>query len=116
MGQLAGCGGDALEQVVDEAVHDGHRLAGDLCRGAPASAPARGEDKFEVQMQYANLVDGAGLPPLALVLLLVTLGAPAMAFPDLAAAFPDLAAAFPKVLGGILIGEEVVRSHLLSCC
>ena len=27
--QLAGCGGDVLEQVVDERVHDQHGLGGD---------------------------------------------------------------------------------------
>ena len=33
LGKLAGLGTDALEDVVDEGVHDGHALLGDSCVG-----------------------------------------------------------------------------------
>ena len=61
VGQTGGLGGDALEDVVDEGVHDGHGL------GADASV---GVDLLE------DLVDVDGvrfLPPLAL-LLAISLG------------------------------------------
>ena len=61
MGQLAGLGGDPLEEVVDEAVHDGHGLGGDA--GVRVHL-----------LEHLVDVDGVGLLPLALPLLLVPLG------------------------------------------
>jgi len=61
VGELAGLGGDALEQVVDEGVHDGHGLGGDTGVGVHL-------------LQHLVDVDGVGLLPLALPLLLVALG------------------------------------------
>ena len=61
VGELAGLGGDALEQVVDERVHDAHGLGGDTGVGVHLL-----EDLVDV--------DGIGLLPLALPLLLVALG------------------------------------------
>ena len=56
--QTAGLGGDALEDVVDKGVHDGHGLAGDSCVGV-------------YLLQHSVDVDGVGLLP-ALPLLLVS--------------------------------------------
>ena len=61
VGELAGLSGDALEQVVDERVHDAHGLGGDTGVGVHLL-----EDLVDV--------DGIGLLPLALPLLLVALG------------------------------------------
>ena len=61
VGELAGLSGDALEQVVDERVHDAHGLGGDTGVGVHLL-----EDLVDV--------DGIGLLPLALLLLLVALG------------------------------------------
>merc|ERR1712210_295053 len=61
LGELAGLGGDALEQVVDERVHDAHGLGGDTGVGVHL-------------LQDLVDVDGIGLLPLALPLLLVALG------------------------------------------
>ena len=61
VGELAGLGGDALEQVVDERVHDAHGLGGDTGVGVHL---------------LENLVDVDGIRflPLLVLLLLVTLG------------------------------------------
>ena len=59
--QTAGLGGDALEDVVHERVHDAHRLGGDASVGVDLL-----EDLVDV--------DGVGLLPLVLLLLLVALG------------------------------------------
>ena len=59
--QTAGLGGDPLEQVVDERVHDGHGLGGDSGVGVDL-------------LQHLVDVDSVGLLPLSLLLLLVTLG------------------------------------------
>ena len=59
--QTAGLGGDPLEQVVDERVHDGHGLGGDSSVGVDL-------------LQHLVDVDSVGLLPLSLLLLLVTLG------------------------------------------
>ena len=59
--QLAGLGSDPLEEIVDEAVHDGHRLGGDAGVGMHL-------------LQHLVDVDGVRLLPLALALLLVALG------------------------------------------
>ncbi len=61
VGELAGLGGDALEQVVDERVHDAHGLGGDTGVGVHL-------------LQHLVDVDGIGLLPLALPLLLIALG------------------------------------------
>jgi len=61
VGQLAGLGSDPLEEIVDEAVHDGHGLGGDAGVGMHL-------------LQHLVDVDGVRLLPLALALLLVTLG------------------------------------------
>ena len=61
VGEPGGLGGDALEDVVDEGVHDGHGLGGDTGVGVHLL-----EDLVDV--------DGIGLLPLALPLLLVALG------------------------------------------
>ena len=61
VGELAGLSGDALEQVVDERVHDAHGLGGDTGVGVHL-------------LQDLVDVDGVGLLPLALPLLLVALG------------------------------------------
>ena len=61
VGELAGLGGDPLEEVVDERVHDAHGLGGDTGVGVHLL-----EDLVDV--------DGIGLLPLALPLLLVALG------------------------------------------
>ena len=61
MGELAGLGGDPLEEVVHERVHDGHGLGGDAGVGVHL-------------LQHLVDVDGVGLLPLALPLLLVALG------------------------------------------
>ena len=59
--ELAGLGGNPLEEVVDEGVHDAHGLGGDTGVGVHLL-----EDLVDV--------DGIGLLPLALPLLLVALG------------------------------------------
>ena len=61
VGELAGLTGDPGEQVVDERVHDAHGLGGDTGVGVHL-------------LQDLVDVDGVGLLPLALPLLLVTLG------------------------------------------
>ena len=61
VGELAGLSGDPLEQVVDERVHDAHGLGGDTGVGVHL-------------LQDLVDVDGIGLLPLALLLLLVSLG------------------------------------------
>ena len=50
VGQTGGLGGDALEDVVDEGVHDGHGLAGDAGVGVHL-------------LQHLVDVDGVDLPP-----------------------------------------------------
>ena len=61
VGELAGLSGDALEQVVDERVHDAHGLGGDTGVGVHLL-----EDLVDV--------DGIRLLPLAFAFLLVALG------------------------------------------
>ena len=61
VGELAGLSGDPLEQVVDERVHDAHGLGRDS--GVRVDL-----------LQHLVDVDGVGLLPLALLLLLVSLG------------------------------------------
>ncbi|KAJ8667774.1 hypothetical protein QAD02_009437 [Eretmocerus hayati] len=61
VGQTGGLSGDALEDVVDEAVHDGHGLAGDTGVGVHL-------------LQHLVDVDGVRLAPLLVLLLLVALG------------------------------------------
>ena len=61
VGELAGLGGDPLEQVVDERVHDAHGLGGDTGVGVHL-------------LEHLVDVDGVGLLPLSLLLLLVALG------------------------------------------
>ena len=56
MGQAGSLGGDALEDVVDERVHDGHGLAGDASVGVNL-------------LQNLVDVDGVGFPPPPLALL-----------------------------------------------
>jgi hypothetical protein len=60
VGELAGLGGDALEQVVDEGVHDAHGLGGDSGVGVHLL-----EDLVDV--------DGIRLLPLLVPLLLISL-------------------------------------------
>ena len=60
VGKAGGLGGDAFEDVVDEAVHDAHGLGGDAGVGVDL-------------LQHFVDVDGIALLPLAL-LLLVSLG------------------------------------------
>jgi hypothetical protein len=60
VGELAGLGSDAGEQIVDERVHDAHGLGGDTGVGVHLL-----EDLVDV--------DGVGLLPLSLPLLLVAL-------------------------------------------
>ena len=60
VGESAGLGSDSLEQVVDERVHDGHGLGGD--------------SSVRVDLlQHLVDVDGVGLLPSQLLLLLVSL-------------------------------------------
>jgi len=61
VGQLGGLSGDPREQVVDKRVHDAHGLGGDTGVGVHL-------------LQDLVDVDGVGLLPLALPLLLVALG------------------------------------------
>ena len=61
VGKTGGLGGDALEDVVDERVHDGHSL------GADASV---GVDLLEDLVD----VDGVAFLPLLALLLAITLG------------------------------------------
>jgi hypothetical protein len=61
VGESAGLGGDALEQVVDERVHDAHGLGGDSGVGVHLL-----EDLVDV--------DGIGFLPFLVPLLLVSLG------------------------------------------
>ena len=61
MGKTAGLSGDALEQVVDEGVHDAHGLGGDTGVGVHLL-----EDLVDV--------DGIGFLPFLVPLLLVSLG------------------------------------------
>ena len=61
VGEPGGLGGDALKDVVDKGVHDGHSLGGDAGIGVHLL-----EDLVDV--------DGVGLLPLVLLLLLVALG------------------------------------------
>ena len=60
VGESAGLGGDSLEQIVDERVHDGHGLGGDS--GVRVDL-----------LQHLVDVDGVGLLPSQLLLLLVAL-------------------------------------------
>ena len=59
--QTGGLSSDPLEDVVDERVHDAHGLGGDTGVGVDL-------------LQHLVDVDGIGLLPLSLLLLLVTLG------------------------------------------
>ena len=59
--QTAGLGSDSLKEIVDKRVHDAHGLGGD---------PSVGVDLLEDLVD----VDGVGLLPLSLLLLLVALG------------------------------------------
>ena len=59
--QAASLGGDALEEVVDEGVHDGHGLGGHSGVGVHL-------------LQHLVDVDGVGFLPLLLALLAVSLG------------------------------------------
>lgn len=59
--QAAGLTGDALKDVVDEAVHDGHGLAADT------------SVRMDL-LQHLVDVDGIRLPPASVALLLVTRG------------------------------------------
>ena len=61
VGQAGGLGGDPLEDVVDKGVHDAHGLGGDAGVGVHL-------------LQDLVDVDGVGLLPPLLALLLVTLG------------------------------------------
>jgi len=61
VGQTGGLGGDPLEDIVDERVHDAHGLGGDAGVGVHL-------------LQNLVDVDGIGLLPLLLALLFVTLG------------------------------------------
>ena len=79
VGELAGLSGDALEQVVDERVHDAHGLGGDTGVGVHL-------------LQDLVDVDGIGLLPLALPLLLVALG-------DRLGSFTRLCSRLSRILG-----------------
>jgi len=73
--QAARLGGDALEDVVDERVHDAHRLGGDAGVGVDL-------------LQHLVDVDGVGLlPALPAALLVVRLG--------------DVLLGFARLLGGL---------------
>ena len=61
VGQFGSFSSDTLKEIVDEGVHDAHGLGGDTSVGV---------DLF----QHLVDVDGVGLLPLSLLLLLVTLG------------------------------------------
>ena len=61
VGELASLGSNPLEEVVDEGVHDAHGLGGDTGVGVHL-------------LQHLVDVDGIGLLPLSLPLLLVSLG------------------------------------------
>jgi len=61
VGQTGGLGGDPLEDVVDEGVHDAHGLGGDTGVGVHL-------------LQHLVDVDGIGLLPFLVPLLLVSLG------------------------------------------
>lgn len=61
VGQTGGLGGDPLEDVVDEGVHDAHGLGGDAGVGVHL-------------LQHLVDVDGIALLPLLVLLLLITLG------------------------------------------
>lgn len=61
VGQTGGLGGDPLEDVVDEGVHDAHGLGGDTGVGVDL-------------LQHLVDVDGVGLLPFLVPLLLVSLG------------------------------------------
>ena len=61
VGQTGGLGGDPLEDVVDKGVHDAHGLGGDSGVGVDL-------------LQHLVDVDGVGLLPPLLSLLLVSLG------------------------------------------
>ena len=87
VGKTGGLGGDALEDVVDEGVHDGHSL------GADASV---GVDLLEDLVD----VDGVGLlPPLAL-LLAISLG-------DGLGGLAGLLGSFSGGLGWHVVGDEL---------
>ena len=61
VGQTGGLGGDPLEDVVDKGVHDAHGLGGDTGVGVDL-------------LQHLVDVDGVGLLPFLVPLLLVSLG------------------------------------------
>ena len=61
VGQTGGLGGDPLKDVVDEGVHDAHGLGGDTGVGVDL-------------LQHLVDVDGIGLLPFLVPLLLVSLG------------------------------------------
>ena len=87
VGKTGGLGGDALEDVIDEGVHDGHSL------GADASV---GVDLLEDLVD----VDGVGLlPPLAL-LLAISLG-------DGLGGLAGLLGSFSGGLGWHVVGDDM---------
>ena len=61
VGETGGLSGDSFEDVVDERVHDAHGLGGDTGVGVHL-------------LEHLVDVDGVGLLPLSLLLLLVALG------------------------------------------
>ena len=76
VGELAGLGGDPLEEVVHEAVHDGHGLGGDAGVGVHLLQHLQQDNLRKCIKTKVHLVDvdGVALLPLALALLLVPLG------------------------------------------
>ena len=76
VGELAGLGGDPLEEVVHEGVHDRHGLGGDAGVGVHLLQHLNKKELLENSLKPVHLVDvdGVALLPLALALLLVPLG------------------------------------------
>ena len=87
VGQTGGLGGDALEEVVDEGVHDGHGL------GADASV---GVDLLEDLVD----VDRVRFLPLLAFLLAITLG-------DGLGGLAGLLGSFSRGLGWHVVGDEL---------
>ena len=90
--QATGLRGNALEDVVDERVHDGHSLTGDASVGVDL-------------LQHLVDVDAVGLTTTTVALLLLSPSVAVLALPDLPGRTPFAAALF----GAISISKDQIR-------
>ena len=92
VGETAGLGGDPLEQIVDEGVHDGHSLGGDSSVGVDL-------------LQHLVDVDRVGLLPLSLLLLLISFGD---GFGSLARLLGGLSGNFRRHLDAVIVSSKLM--------